>query len=426
MELGLEGVQPVAGSPGTRQRSRAASVRDWFRVRAGTTPGRLVLIATLVVGGAVCFGVAATAAEHSREQAASAVRSQTEPLLVQAVALNTALSDANATATTTFLTGGLEPPARRQRYLSDLRVASDALAALTREVGGSSDARTAIATVSEQLPIYSGLIETARANNRQGLPVGAAYLRKASSLLTETILPQASQLLATESRRLSDDYATGTTATALVVLGIAIAVAVGLLVATQLYVARISRRVFNVPIVLATLLLVVVSIWSVAGVIGEQNGLVTARRASDSVAVLSATRVLLSRGQTDRSLTLVSRGSDETDPLDLAAVRKVLAPTSSLLAEVAALARPSGTTAAAGRLPAEIGSYLASGLNATAADRVSADLGGQIDAAQSRFAHAAADATSSLSGLSIAIPALTAIVAALALVGLRQRLGEYR
>ncbi len=34
--------------------------------------------------------------------------------------------------------------------------------------------------IAADLPVYSGLMETARANNRQGLPVGAAYVRQAS------------------------------------------------------------------------------------------------------------------------------------------------------------------------------------------------------------------------------------------------------
>ena len=107
----------VAAQSGSRLRTRAASIREWRRGRATTTPGKLVLISILVVAGAACFGVIATAAERSRAQAAEAARTQTEPLLLQSVDLYTALSDANATAATTFLKGGLEPPARRARYV---------------------------------------------------------------------------------------------------------------------------------------------------------------------------------------------------------------------------------------------------------------------------------------------------------------------
>ena len=439
--------QPVAALP-RGVVTRTASLLAWLRERVATTPGRLVLVSISVIVGAVCFGVIATVAERSRAQAVQEVRTETEPLLVQAVNLYTALSDANATANTTFLNGGLEPPARRAHYLQDLHLASDSLATLTREVGGSADARVAVGTITEKLPIFSGLVEAARANNRQGLPVGAAYLRQASAQMTGAILPEADRLYAIEAKRLSDDYGTGTAAAALVVLVLVIGLALALLVLAQLYLARISRRILNVPTLSATVVLAAVSIWAVAGLIGEQNALASARRGSDAVEVLSATRVLLSRAQSDQSLTLVNRGSDETDPADFAAVMRELAPNGGLLGGVSALARRTGTSAPANRLTAEFASYqsettqittfetngrigdaikrASAASSSSIADRLNTGLAGQITTAQGRFMTAARSAASSLSGLSVAIPVLTALAAALALIGLRQRLSEYR
>jgi hypothetical protein len=60
------------------------------------------------------------------------------------------------------------------------------------------------------------------------------------------------------------------------------------------------------------------------------------------------------------------------------------------------------------------------------ATRLNADLAAQAAAAQGRFRAAAADATSALSGLWFAIPALAVVAAILGLVGLRQRAREYR
>ena len=60
------------------------------------------------------------------------------------------------------------------------------------------------------------------------------------------------------------------------------------------------------------------------------------------------------------------------------------------------------------------------------ADRVSASLAGQVAAAQARFESSAADATSALSGLSVAIPVVFVVAAFLTLVGLRLRINEYR
>jgi hypothetical protein len=445
----VEGLQRVGAT-----KARGASSLAWVRKRVATTPGRLALASILVAVGAVCFGVVAAAAERSRESAAQAVETQTEPLLVDAVNLYASLSDANATATATFLTGGLEPPARRARYLSDLRLASDSLATLTRRVGASSDVRGAVAAITDRLPVYSGLVEAARANNRQGLPVGAAYLRQASDLLTNTILPSADRLYATEAQRLNGDYGSGTATTTMIAFVAIAAVSLTLLFLAQRYLARISRRILNLPVLAASLVLAAVSLWGIVGLTGEQNALATAQRnGSDSVEVLSATRTLVSRAQSDESLTLVNRGSDQMDPADFDAVIHALAPSTGaggLVGEVAALARRTGTGAAATKIATELASYrgehariaalegsgriidaikLAVGSAAngnSAADRLSADLARQIMAAQSRFTTAARDATSSVSGLSLAIPVLTVLAAALALLGLRQRINEYR
>ena len=438
---------PVPAASEGRREPVTDALRRRLAERLTTTPGRLVLVAILVVVGAACFGAIASSAERSRAQAAQAARSQTE-VLIQAMDLNTAFSTAAATATATFLSGGLEPPARRAAYLANLTRASDALAALAREAGDSAQARAAVRTVVDQLPVYTGLVEAARADNRQGQPVGAAYLRQASSLLTGTILPAADRLYGVEAKRLTDDYTTGTATAALMVLLVAVGLAAGLLIWAQLYLTGISHRLVNVPMALGTAVLVAGSIWAIAGLLSEQSGLASARRGSDSVEVLSATRVLLSRAQTDESLTLVNRGSDETDPLDFAAAMQRLGSHGGLLSEISVLAQRDGTAQAAGELQAAFAAYrsqtatitqfessgritqailLATSAPATAiTDRLGTNLDGQISAAQGRFTQAASDATSSLSGLGTAIPILTVMAAALSLTGLSQRLREYR
>jgi hypothetical protein len=448
-EIAVEELQPLIALPAAGTGARGRSVRARMARRLSTTPGRLTLASTLALAVALCFGLAATTSELSRARAAQAVQNQTEPLLAQAVALYTALSDANATATTTFLTGGLEPPARRARYLQDLRLASGALTTLTRQVAGPPAAQAAVASVADQLPVYSGLVEAARAGNEQALPVGAAYMRQASGLLTGTVLPAADQLFGTEAARLSDGYRAGTAAAPVVVLAVAAALALGLLVALQTQLARISRRVFNVPALLATVVVLVVSVWALTGLISEQDALATAQRAgSDPVEVLSATRVLVSRAQTDQSVTLVSRGSDQTDPLDFTRVMGVLAAPGGLVDEAVALEQSRDAGAPAGLLrtdfrayqaeAAQIASLQRSGeLPAAAAlassptanniaNRLTAALVAQTGAAQARFASAAADASSSLSGLWIATAVMAAVAAVLVSIGLQQRLREYR
>jgi len=448
-DVTLEGLGTGVAPAGTRRRRgvRIGAVPAWVRDRLATTPGRLVLVSVLVVVGAVCFGAIATGAEQSRERAAKAARSQTEPLLVQAKNLYTSLSDANATVATGLLSGGVETAANRDRYLSDLVVASGALSALTQEAGTAANAQAELRTIATQLPTYAGLIETARANNRLGFPVGAAYLRQASSLMTSKLLPAADDLYTTEAQRLNQDYHTGSATSTLVTFAAASAIALILLLLAQWYVTRISRRTLNVPMVVATVAVAGVSVWGIVGLVSAQNALRTAQRnGSDSVEALSAATVLLSRAQGDLSLVLVNRGTDTTDPLDFTAVSGALERPGGLIAEISALAQRTGTTAAAERFRAEYAAYQSragqiSGLensgqlttaialapaSATISEQMSENLAEQIEAAQERFSRAAANATSSFDGLAFAIPLITALATVLALIGLRQRINEYR
>lgn len=431
-----------------RPSRRGGAPASWLRERATTTPGRLALITVLVIAGGIAFGAISTAAEHSRAQAAQAARAQTEPLLLDAATLYTALSDASATVTSTFLQGGLEPPARRAQYFQDLGAASGSLTRLTREVGDIPGAGQAVAAISAQLPLYSGLIEDARANNRQGLPVGAAYLRDASGLLTGSILPEADRLYTIEAGRLEGNYRSGTSTAAFAVLIVVAVLALGLLIMAQHDLTRVSRRVLNVPMVVGTLILVAATIWAVVGLTSEQSSLQAARHDSDAVEVLSASRVLLSRAQTDQSLTLVNRGSDETDPLDFAAVMRALSPTHGLLSEAAAAQSELGLGGTNRVAASEFGAYTtqtgqitqlvtdgrigdaittASSKEAAAvAEAPTRTLVAQTTSAQRRFVADAADATDSLFGLTVGIPVLTVLAAGLVVLGLRQRLGEYR
>jgi hypothetical protein len=439
----------------------AAPALAWARrqsegllLRLALTPGRLRLAAVLLGVGALLFGVIAAGAADTRSQAASSVAKQTEPLLGEVQSLYVSLSDADATAATTFVTGGLEPPARRRRYERDLRAAAGNLTMLTREVGASAQAGAAVRLLTQQLLVYSGLIETARANNRQGFPVGAAYLRQASTLMRERILPAAGRLYDVEARRLNSDYGSGASTGTLLVVIVAALAMLGLLAGGQVYVTRLTHRTLNVFMVAGTVVLITLGIWMVVGFVTEQNSLASAQRSgSDSVEVLAAARILVLRSQDDESLALVARGSGEQDLADFNTVIRRLGGTDGrggLLGEAAAIASRSGSSAAIARLARSFVRYrrvhkqvlaletsgkpaaavkLAVGRGAREA-RLSSSLDSgmeqQIGAAQRRFASAVDAAMSALGGLWLAIPLLTVTFAALALYGLLQRINEYR
>ena len=423
------GIATAPATPTRRRRARAGVVLGWVRDRLATAPGRLILISALVVVGSVCFGVIATGAEQSRERAVRAARTDTEPLLVHALTLYKALQEANATVATGLLgAGGLEPRSSQIRYTQDIQRATSALTALTQGAVTPA-AQAALGTIAADLPTYTGYVEDARANSRQGFPVGPAYLRQATVVNT-SMVHAAQRVYAAEAERLNSDYQTGTDSAALVALVAAIAAALVLLALAQLYVTRISHRILNVLMLLATVLLAVVSVWALVGVSSEQNSLASAQRnGSDSLEALSAANVLLSRAQGDLSLALVNRGTDDVDPLDFRAVTQVLT-TSPVAASLRS--RFAAYQAAGNRIQQlEDQGELEPAISqlqpvAKMSQQLSDQLGREITAADGRFKDSARDAASALSGLGLAIPLITVLVAVLSLLGLRQRINEYR
>ncbi|MEA2369710.1 MAG: hypothetical protein QOH12_104 [Solirubrobacteraceae bacterium] len=447
---------PVVGVPNllagatAAMRQAARGLLAWIRERLASTPGRLTLISAAVVIGAVIFGTITFTAERAREGAAKAVANQTEPLLLGAVELYASLSQADATATTTFLAGGLEPPDRRALYVRDIATATAQLVRLGRQ-SGAATSRQAVATITEQLPVYTGLIEAARANNRQDFPVGAAYQRQASGLLSARILPAAGQLYESAATRLNDDYRAGVAGAPLFAFVAAVVAAFVLLFLLQRHLARITRRVLNVPILAATGVLAVIAVWGLAGLTGEQDALTRAQRdGSDSVELLSATQILAFRAQADESLALVARGGDPQPFNDFDAIMHALVRPGGggLVGELSAQARRTRTAAANEILPPTLSAYRArhakivelvnggkfakavqashAAGGSSPADRLSANLKQQIGASQTRFVSNAGAAGAAVGGLTIAIPLLSALAAILALSGLRQRINEYR
>ena len=425
-----------------------------LRAPFADTPARLWLTGAVLIVAAAVFAVLAATSVNERGNAADSAANETEPLMSEAVGLYAALSDADATAATTFLTGGLESPDRRRRYLADLRVASERLTTLTPRVRSAGAARAAAQDLGTQLHLYAGQIETARANNRQRLPVGAAYLRRASTLMREQMLPAAKRIYALEARRLADNYHTGTADRTLLMVVAGAVVLLAVLLAAQVYIARLTHRFFNVPLVAATAIIVGLTSWILIAFVIEQNSLAAARdKGSDSVQVLSAMRILALRAQADESLSLVARGGGQEHLADFDAVMEALLGDQAgegLTREAAAVARRTGSSDEVAALAATLDRYrmlheeiaameangdfdgairraVAPGAKqARVSEQLNAELGKQITSAQERFDAEAADATSALKGLWIAIPLLVTLATGLGLLGLRARIVEYR
>jgi hypothetical protein len=158
---------------------------------------------------------------------------------------------ADAVATTGFLVGGLEPSSSREQYTTHVDNAARGLATLNFPTVAEN---TQVADVTTALASYTGLVEQARAANRQGLPVGSAYLDQASQLLRTDMLPALDALAESGANRAASSFDQVANARALLVV-----VVLGLvtLVGIHLWDSRRTHRVFNLGLTSAIVVLVV-------------------------------------------------------------------------------------------------------------------------------------------------------------------------
>jgi hypothetical protein len=236
----------------------------------------------------------------------NAVLARSEPFAYAAQNLYAALSAADAAAASAFLSGGIETRDMRARYQEALARASSALADAT---AGATDieTRTAIAEISAQLSAYAALVESARANNRQGFVIGSAYLREASSLMQTSLLPSAEKIytrnLATVEKNQRAVGSLPIVSLALLVLALA-AIGVG-----SMLMYRRTNRQFNIGLVVAATTVVVVIGWVVLATQLAAREIERSRtEGSERFEQLAKARILAQQARTDETLELIARG----------------------------------------------------------------------------------------------------------------------
>jgi hypothetical protein len=174
----VAGAQNSGGRSAVRFFGQVAGRFGRSLAKGGSTPTRLRawMITTAVV--AVLFGLLGAIGIGRRDASLGGAADAARQLIaVQNVQVS--LVHADALASENYLRGGTEDAGKRSLYVQELQNVSNGLVLVGNRVLAHEADR--LAEVSTQLGEYSGLIEQARANNRQGYPVGAAYLRAANA-----------------------------------------------------------------------------------------------------------------------------------------------------------------------------------------------------------------------------------------------------
>jgi hypothetical protein len=412
------------------------------------SPGRLQLLIALLVALGLLSGLLAGVAGSSARSGTNDLADRAQPLLVEAETIYAALADADTTAAQAFLAGGLEPSALTRRYDDDLARATTALTSAARRTPEDGRAATAVRTLSAGVADYAALVATARANNRQGLPIGSSYLSEASRLNRDTLQPQARELFQGAQQEVQDGYGRAGAwgwMTLLVLSLVALIVALAL---TQRYLSRNTRRTFNVPLVGATAVTVVLTIGVLTLLITQQTRLDrAANQGSGPVASIAESRLLALQARGDEALTLAARAGSGPYEKDFEAVAERLRQSGGPMVNSYGLLDPSlGRTmdrAAEGfdkyvtahkdvRALDDSGNYddavkLAIGKETTDTfEGVRLELDRALENRKEFFTREISAAGDGLGLLTVGGPLLALAACVLAFIGLRTRLEEYR
>ncbi|MEO8814768.1 MAG: protein kinase G-activating protein GlnX [Mycobacterium sp.] len=302
VELAHPSTEPL----GSRSPAETTRPRWWFFT---TTPGRILAIGIILatLGGASAFATATTI--NNRQNTLTTVLNHTEPLAYAAGQLYTTLSVADAAAATAFIAQA-EPLSVRQRYQ---QAVTDAAVAVTRASGGLTDEPLVqlLGRINAELAVYSGLIETARTNNRSGDPVGSSYLSEASELMQHTILPDAQRLYQATSATVDTQTTASTRVPAPVILVVAATVLFGAF--AHRWLARRTRRRINPGLVAGGLAILLMVIWVGTVLVISTAGSRTAKNTgAESLKAITNLAITAQQARADETLSLIRRGDEET------------------------------------------------------------------------------------------------------------------
>lgn len=272
-------------------------------------PTRRLFVALAAATAGVVVVASLAAAWVAAENRSTIADARREGLQVARAAstFSASLVAADADASGALIAGGLDVPVPDKDYADYLR---DASLALTDAAAGATDDDVEdIDALAEGLVAYTGLVETARANSRQGFPVGATYLSQARRLAANDLVPRAERLRREGERRVAQaaNHLVRPAASAAVLLLLA---AVAMVVLASVTVAGRTRHVLHPGLVVATLVAIVSLAIMTLGIARQTTTLSAA--ASDDVegyVLANDTSSDLSRLRVTEIAAVAARGS---------------------------------------------------------------------------------------------------------------------
>jgi hypothetical protein len=421
-----------------------------LRDRVATTPGRLRLLSVAVTAGAAVLWLVGSGGLVGSAGALDGMGRGTVPAIVLAQQIHAALAAADRSAANAFLSGGIEIVEPRTEYEIDIATATSDLEQAAEQNRAGPEASVQLQAIGAMLTQYTGLVEQARANNRQGFPIGVAYLRDASLLMHrpgDGILARVDTVGVLNARDLAGEDGALTFSIVVAVAFVVLAAGLlGLLAYTQLFVRRRFNRQLNDGLLAASAGVLLLGAWTGAQAAHTTLAAGTARQAYARMHDLWLARSLANDADGNVSLSLAAVGGgaefdqgftaetgqlgalltaelrDASFPGERDAAARTLRTYWEFMSADAAVRSAVGQGDQAGAASVALGTR--PGQLAVVFGELDEALGDTIAVVQARFG-GAIDAAGSPLGLDVGLPCLAAAIALLALWGLQPRIAEY-
>ena len=308
---------------------RVGDAKASLRRSLSGSPGKLRVLALLTVAVSLIFAVGAYSAFGSADTALGRAGANAAQL-VRIQGIHTSLVRADADATNAFLVGGLEPADQRANYLTSMSQASSLIAEAARAQPADGQA---LGALNNSVLTYAGLIEQARATNRQALPVGAQYLRVASAGLRSEALPILDALVQANDARVRAEFSNASGASsALITSGV---LALLVLVGGMVWLSRRTHRYINLPLAVAAAAILVTVLVGYIVLASVSSRVASVRDGSYAATLATAkARIAAFDAKSNESLTLIAHGSGSAFEQAWASSSQVVAAQSAAAAKL--------------------------------------------------------------------------------------------
>jgi len=423
------------------------------RSLTATTPAKLRLLGVVLVLLSLAWGALGgwTVSQHS--SAASDVVHVEQPLTLAAQQMYESVSDADVTATTTFLSGPQPPLAPLQRYRADIAQAAADLARLKAAAQGDQPLTTALSDFSAGLPAYTSYVAQAQTEYALGYPLtGGSFMQVASEQAHVVLLPAARTIYTLQDAALRAASGQATSLPPLIAAAVLALITGFVLYRTQRWLARRTHRILNWGLLTASAALIISVGWLAITFSVARSDLVHGIGSGSSPAgTLAQASIDVQQIRGDAVLNLISRTGSTSFQQNFQSVRDQIGPGPGTLLTVAASSSSGRAANRIGAASADATAWYAAndqvyrldlasayadetklvigtgpGSSAAGFDQLESDIRGAIDDDLSTFqssATAGANAFGPLEGVVIVAALLMAGGCAL---GVERRLREYQ